>query len=369
MPQQLFEQILGQLSTAVCVLTPTTEIIYLNSAAENILQISAQRALGTLLTTIADIPALLPDRLSQCTINLQPFSVRESVWIIHDHEITLDLVATPVTYENEKATLILELQVVDRILKISRDEKIQHSHQAHRALIRGLAHEVKNPLGAIRGASQLLKRVLHAEFHEYTDVIISEVDRLSKLVDSMLGPRTPLAVTFCNIHEMIEHVLRLVMVDTHSQQAPIKITIERHYDLSLPEFAGDKDRLIQALLNIINNARQALLAPERTTGATFPPQLTITTKIARQMTLHHRLHRLVLHLIIEDNGPGIPPELMLSMFYPLVSGRAEGSGIGLSIAQHVIQQHGGIIECESKPGSTLFHLYIPTSFLPIGDSL
>ncbi|HBF09644.1 MAG TPA: PAS domain-containing sensor histidine kinase [Gammaproteobacteria bacterium] len=373
-----FSQVLGQLSTAICVLRPDLTVIYINSAAENTLQISAQRALNTALPQIVHLPDGLKERIESCTHNLQPFAQRESCWIINDQEITLDIVVTPVVQEQKVEKIIIEFQVVDRILKISRDDKTHHSHQAHRALIRGLAHEVKNPLGAIRGATQLLERCLTQEYHEYTEVIIQEVDRLSKLVDSMLGPRTPLSVNECNIHEIIEHVLRLVAVEARSKGEGNQIAIERQYDLSLPELHGDRDRLVQAILNVITNARQALLSyrdeiikaveEHGENDIDYSPTITITTKIARQMTLHQRLHRLVLHVCIADNGPGIPDNLMLSLFYPLVSGRAEGSGIGLSIAQHVVQQHGGIIECESKPGHTQFHLYIPAHFLPLGES-
>ncbi len=373
-----FGQVLSQLSTAICVLSTHLKIIYINSAAENTLQVSSQRSLNMPLDTIVTLPEGLMDRIKQCNETLQPFAQRESVWTINDRQITLDIVVTPVVSDLKVIKTKIEFQVVDRIIKIYRDDKTHHSHQAHRALIRGLAHEVKNPLGAIRGATQLLERCLHEEYHEYTEVIIQEVDRLSKLVDSMLGPRTPLSVTECNVHEIIEHVIRLVAVEARSKGEGNQIEIERNYDLSLPEIHGDRDRIVQAILNVVTNARQALIAYRDSIiqaaaqhgeeEIDYDPKIKVTTKIERQMTLHHRLHRLVIHICIADNGPGIPDELMLSLFYPLVSGRAEGSGIGLSIAQHVVQQHGGIIECESKPGNTEFHLLIPAYFLPLGES-
>lgn len=356
-------QILGQLSSAVCVINTQCQLLYLNSAAENILQMSAARALKQNLNDVVTLPEGFFEQILKSAQELRPFAQRESVWIIHDRAITLDLVVTPVVKEQNAHTLILELQVVDRILRISRDEKTHHSHQAHRALIRGLAHEVKNPLGAIRGASQLLERCIEPELYEYTQVIIKEVDRLSKLVDSMLGPRNPLNVQICNIHEIIEHVIQLIAVQ-HETNFNIKtLEIKKNYDLSLPELFADRDRLIQAILNIMTNAQHALYSSEFSTSH---PTITISTKVARQMTLHQQLHKVVFHVIIEDNGPGIPENIMLSLFYPLVSGRADGSGIGLSIAQHVLQQHGGIVECNSKPGCTQFHLFLPAQFLPLG---
>lgn len=358
---------LGQLSTAVCVIDTTCQLLYLNSAAENILQISVERALHHNLGSVAQLPDSFLAQIAKSAQDLRPFAQRESVWIIQDRAITLDLVVTPVVKAKQSNTLVLELQVVDRILRISRDEKTHHSHQAHRALIRGLAHEVKNPLGAIRGASQLLERCIDPELYEYTQVIIAEVDRLSKLVDSMLGPRTPLNVQSCNIHEIIEHVIRLISVQDGTSNSRNTIELERSYDLSLPELHADRDRLIQAVLNIMTNARHALLG--QATSQIEHPTIRISTKVARQMTLHQRLHKVVFHIVIEDNGPGIPENIMLSLFYPLVSGRADGSGIGLSIAQHVLQQHGGIVECESTPGCTQFHLFLPAQFLPLeGDS-
>lgn len=357
-------QMLSQLSTAICVINNEGIIQYLNSAAENILQISLARALNQRLMEVVDVPETFSEQVKKSVEELRPFSQREVIWIIHDRGITLDIVVNPIIKAQQVHTLVLELQVVDRILKISRDDKTHHSHQAHRALIRGLAHEVKNPLGAIRGATQLLERCIGAEYREYTQVVIHEVDRLSKLVDSMLGPRNPLNVELCNIHEIIEHVLQLITVESTSATTS-PLAIERNYDLSLPELQGDRHRLIQAILNIATNAHHALSSAD---GTFHRPTITITTRVSRQVTLHQRLHKVAVHVIIEDNGPGIPEELMMSLFYPLVSGRADGTGIGLSIAQHVVQQHGGIVECDSRPGSTQFHLYIPCHFLPLESS-
>jgi len=359
---------LSQLNTAVLVLNTRLNVVYINSAGENLLQTSAKRVLNIDFNKIIQLPHDFLTRLEQCIKNLRPFALRESIWTIHDQAITIDVLTTPIVRDGQTLKLILEFQTVDRLLKISRDEKSHHSHQANRALIRGLAHEVKNPLGAIRGAAQLLSRCIGSEYDEYTDIIIQEVDRLSKLVDSMLGPRTPLSPQRHNIHEILEHVIQLMQVEIDAQESQNCIAMNRDYDLSLPELSVDRDRLIQAFLNIMTNAKQAIMSQILTVDTNMKPRITIKTQITRQVTLHQRLHRLAIHIIIEDNGPGIPEELMLSLFYPLVSGRADGSGIGLSVAQHVIQQHGGIIECESMPGKTQFHLIIPTEFLVTGVS-
>ena len=249
--------------------------------------------------------------------------------------------------------ILLEIQPIDRLLRISREEAQVQQHQVARQLVRSVAHEVKNPLGGIRGATQLLLRKLRHhddDLSEYTDVILSEVDRLRNLADTMLGSNLPPCFGHVNIHEPLERVRTLLL----SEQP--RLHIVRDYDLSLPELVGDRDQLIQVLLNIGRNAVQALT--EQADSSQYP-RLIFRTRVQRLFTIHGRLHRQVIRVDIEDNGPGIPPDFIESIFYPMVTGRAHGVGLGLAIAQDIIHRHEGLIECHSEPGRTIFSLFIP----------
>ncbi len=250
--------------------------------------------------------------------------------------------------------VLIELRENVQQMKLDREERLLDQSQANKELIRNLAHEIKNPLGGIRGAAQLLELELPShglkELREYTQVIIKESDRLQTLVDRLLAPhRRPQIVGDVNIHEVFERVRSLIVAEF-----PNGLRIVRDYDLSLPEFRGDKEQLIQAVLNIVHNAAQAL-APRITEG---DAEIVFRTRIARSITLAKVRYRLALDLHIIDNGPGIPSELRDRIFYPLVSGREGGSGLGLTLAQTFIQQHSGVIECESRPGCTDFRILI-----------
>jgi two-component system, NtrC family, nitrogen regulation sensor histidine kinase GlnL len=213
-------------------------------------------------------------------------------------------------------------------------------------VLRGLAHEVKNPLGGLRGAAQLLERELSdKQLKEYTRIIVHEADRLRNLVDRVMGGYTPLNKRPVNVHEVLEHVRKLVLVET-----PVGLTVRCDYDPSLPTLQADAEQLIQAALNILRNSVQALGGKGT---------VVIRTRIERSFTIGHTHHRLALRVDIEDNGPGIPAELLDKIFYPMVTGRADGTGLGLSIAQDIVARHGGLIECASQPGRTLFTLYLP----------
>ena len=217
--------------------------------------------------------------------------------------------------------------------------------------MRGLAHEIKNPLGGIRGAAQLLSRELHEpSLRDYTDVIIEEADRLRNLVDRMLGSNKLPSLSMTNIHEVLERVCSLV--DLESQG---RITLVRDYDPSIPDVLIDREQMIQAVLNIVRNAMQALASQ----NDLHLGRITLRTRTLRQFTIGHTRHRLVCKVEIIDNGPGIPPELQDTIFYPMVSGRADGTGLGLAITQNIISQHQGLIECESHPGHTVFALFLP----------
>jgi len=260
--------------------------------------------------------------------------------------VTVNLTVVPVQEDGQTDMVLVQIEQLDRHLRISMEEQILAQQNAGRMLLRGLAHEIKNPLGGIRGAAQLLERELpDADLREYTRIIMDESDRLQSLVDRMLGPNKPLTMESINIHKILERVRQLVQVE-----APAGVIIDRDYDPSIPSVMGDGDLLIQAILNIVRNAAQAVGVRGR---------IQIKTRIDRQVTIGHRRNRMAVKIEIHDDGPGIPPGLMGQIFYPMVTGRAEGTGLGLSIAQSLINQHGGLIECTSEPGHTVFSIYLP----------
>jgi two-component system nitrogen regulation sensor histidine kinase GlnL len=251
------------------------------------------------------------------------------------------------------AALAIEFKHIDQQLRIAREQRLLEQQQANRELIRSLAHEIKNPLGGIRGAAQLLETEADPRtFSEYTQVIIGEADRLQALVDRLLAPhRKPHVVATVNIHEVTERVRALI--DAEFTRG---LVTERDYDASLPEFQGDREQLIQAVLNIARNAAEALADRAAATG---DARIVFRTRVSRQTTIGKQRWRLALELHVEDNGPGVPESLRERIFFPLVSGREGGSGLGLTLAQTFIQQHHGIVEFESEPGRTLFKVVIP----------
>jgi two-component system nitrogen regulation sensor histidine kinase GlnL len=242
--------------------------------------------------------------------------------------------------------LLIEMTDVTRRTLINRENALLIQHGAGRRMVRQLAHEIKNPLGGIRGAAQLLERQLSAdELKEYTDVIISETDRLAGLVDTLLGPGGPPNKQAVNIHELLEYVIRIIDAESVSS-----ITVSRDYDAGLPQIDLDRNQIIQAILNLVRNAVAALDGQ----GA-----LTLRTRAVSNFTIGDIRHRVIASIEIKDDGPGIPAELQDSVFYPLVTGRVEGTGLGLPTAQELISRHGGLIEFESKPGRTVFFVRLP----------
>jgi two-component system nitrogen regulation sensor histidine kinase GlnL len=260
----------------------------------------------------------------------------------------LHLTCTVSPVDVKDATLLLEFRHIDQQLKIAREERLQEQQQANRDLIRSLAHEIKNPLGGIRGAAQLLEGELdRPHLIEYTQVIIGEADRLQSLVNRLLTPHRLPDYRRTNIHEVLVRARSVVQAEF-----PM-ISIVSDFDISLPEFEADPEQLMQVVLNIARNAAQALAA------ATTNPEIRLCTRVARGVTLAKRRYRLALALSVEDNGPGIPPDIRDRIFYPLVSGREGGTGLGLTIAQTFVTQHNGTIEWESAPGRTVFTILLP----------
>lgn len=342
----LAARIIENLHTAVLLLDGELRLRFINPAGEMLLAASAQR--------FADMPVgeLLADNdlmlaLQQVLMTHVPFTERELVLNLgYAHKVTVDLTALPVEDEEIGSCLLLEMKQVDRHLRISREEGLMAQSHATRALVRGLAHEIKNPLGGLRGAAQLLERELHnEELKEYTSIIISEADRLQSLMNRMLGPNTLPRLRQVNIHEVLERVRQVVQVEVSD-----KVSLVRDYDPSIPEVQADPDQLIQAVMNLVRNATQAIEGD----GA-----ITLRTRTLRQYTIGHTLHKLVARIDVIDNGPGIPPEMCESIFLPMVTGRADGTGLGLPIAQSLINLNGGLIEWESRPGQTIFTILLP----------
>ena len=344
--------ILDGLTTAVITVDHALRITYINSAAESLFGLSRHHALGEVLAEAVSRFGEHVERLRRALDTGSGFIERElKLRRSGEETITVDCTVTPLL--GGKPGLMMEILALDRHLRISRDELLLTQHQASRELIRGLAHEIKNPLGGIRGAAQLLEREYpDTEHREYTQVIIREADRLQNLVDRLLGPNRLPQKEMVNVHQVLEHVRQLV-----EAEAPRGIVVLRDYDPSIPELKADREQLIQAALNVTRNALQALA----TRGGAG--MIVLRTRTRRQVTIGGRRHKLVIQMDIEDNGPGIPPALLEKIFYPMVTTRAEGTGLGLPIAQYLIHSHGGLIECQSQGGRTVFSM-----FLPLGDT-
>lgn len=270
--------------------------------------------------------------------------LRLSATEVHAHERIVDCRVSPLS--GEDAALLVEMTDVTRRSKISRENALLIQHGAGRQMIRQLAHEIKNPLGGIRGAAQLLgKQLENGELTEYTDVVISETDRLAGLVDTLLGPGGPPNKQPVNIHELLEYVVRIIEVEDQKQ-----VSFKRDYDPGLPLIDLDRDQIIQALLNLVRNAVAALEGQGT---------ITLKSRAVTNFTIGDKRHSVIASIEIEDDGPGIPSELQDSVFYPLVTSRPEGTGLGLPAAQELLSRHGGLIEFESRPGRTVFFVRIP----------
>jgi two-component system nitrogen regulation sensor histidine kinase GlnL len=340
------EEVLDGLTMAVVTVDDGLRVTTLNSACESLFGISRRMALGLPLTDA--IPHLKPyeSRLHTAQATATGFIERETELRRNgDPGVTVDWTVTPFSGAR-KPGLLIELQPLDRHLRIARDEQQLAHFDASRELIRGLAHEIKNPLGGIRGAAQLMEREYPDDGHrEYTTVIIREADRLQNLVNRMLGPNRLPQKAALNVHEVLEHVRSLVQAE-----APAGVGVLRDYDPSIPDLTADREQLIQAVLNIVRNALQAVDADG---------QIVLRTRTRRQFTIGTVRHKLVVQIDIEDDGPGIPASMVEKIFYPMVTTRAEGTGLGLPIAQYLVHSHGGLVECRSRPGCTVFTLYLP----------
>lgn len=346
----IWRRLLSNMNTAVLSFDDQLRLKYLNPAAEDLLAASARQITGHSLKKLMPGMDSFIGKLQQSLTSGRPYTEREvPLTLPPGRKITVDCTVTPLD-DRKTPELLLELTQVDRHLRIAREENLLAQNHSNRQLMRGLAHEIKNPLGGLRGAAQLLERELpDASLKEYTEIIIGEADRLTALVNRMLGSNKPPNKRLINIHSVLERVRSLAQADNNDN-----ITIKRDYDPSIPDIYADPDQLIQATLNIVNNALQAI-HESKTEHAT----ITLRTRTQSQITLGTHRHRLVIRIDIIDDGPGIPADLIDEIFYPMVTGRAEGTGLGLTIAQSLINQHHGLIECTSQPGNTIFTLYLP----------
>jgi two-component system nitrogen regulation sensor histidine kinase GlnL len=340
--------VLDHLNTAVMLFAADLRLKYLNPAAEMLFQFSARHVVGQYAANILPCPETQVEaRLKEALRSRHPFTERElNVPVVDGRTITVNCTVLPLHHFDAEPELLVELHQVDRQLRITREEHLLSQHQATQALIRGLAHEIKNPLGGLRGAAQLLERELpDPGLREYTRIIIDEADRLQALMNRMIGPNRMPTRAPINIHNVLEHVRGLILAEFPGGPAVL-----RDYDPSIPELTGDQDRLIQAFLNLARNAAAA---------AGRAGRVELRTRVLRQFTIGAKRHRLVLRTEVWDNGPGIPDELKDRIFFPMVSGNPGGTGLGLPIAQEMIAQHGGLVECESRPGETRFFVYLP----------
>lgn len=344
---QFYRRILDNLSDAVLLFDASLSLVYINMSGEILFAVSARQVLGAQAQQLlflgdqgleADMTRVLNTGIS--------LTKRNVALALPPQTVTANISMTVLLDESSPSPLLLvQVQQLDRHLRISMEEQLLTQQNAARMLLRGLAHEIKNPLGGLRGAAQLLDQELPEEQREYTKIIIDESDRLQSLLDRMLAPSKPPRKSLLNIHQVLERVRQLVQVE-----APAGVNIMRDYDPSIPGVYGDSDQLIQAILNIVRNAAQAVGRQGN---------ICIKTRIHRQVTLGYKQHPLVVRIDTIDDGPGIKPELLGQIFYPMVSGRADGTGLGLSVAQSLISQHGGLVECASAPGNTVFSIYLP----------
>lgn len=339
---------LEEAKTAFVALDASLNLIYANPASEQLLSQSKQRLYGQNLQTLAEQFHFSPESIKNLLLEESSFTENEVTLFIDGHPLLIDLSAS---YIDNKLTqyIIIEMRCIEQQKRISQVHYQEHQQKAAQELVRGLAHEIKNPLGGLRGAAQLLEAELpDPELKEFTQIIIEQADRLSALVNRLLGPQKLGEKRIHNIHSVLESVRKLVNLDL-----PDNVKIHIDYDPSIPDFEMEPDQLQQAFLNIVQNAVQALQSqPEN-------HSITLRTRTANQITINGLPQRLATEIKIIDTGPGIPENLRSTLFYPMVTGRKDGTGLGLSIAQELIKQHHGRIEFSSCKGKTEFSVYLP----------
>jgi two-component system nitrogen regulation sensor histidine kinase GlnL len=344
-------ELLDALVTSVFLLDQDLHVVYLNTAAQTLLGLGRNQALGRRFSELTRGAESLLTLFERARTGGEGVVQRELAWPAPGGvDRILDCAVTQITFGHDGPRLLLEIEDITQHRRLTRENALLAQLGGSRLMVRQLAHEIKNPLGGLRGAAQLLEReLLDPALREYTRVIISEADRLTNLLDSMLGPGRPPAKKLINVHELLERVYHLLR-----SEAPPGVTVDRDYDPSLPALAVDPNHIIQAMLNLGRNAIQALSG-----AGVQAPRLVLRTRAATNVSIGARRHRLVASIQFEDNGPGVLTEIRDTIFYPLVSGRSDGTGLGLGIAQDLVSRHGGLIEFDSAPGRTIFVIFLP----------
>jgi two-component system, NtrC family, nitrogen regulation sensor histidine kinase GlnL len=347
------KRLLDNLKTGVLLLDSKLRLLYINAAAEALLDVSDRKAqnlfIGDLLLDAQDDIGEMRNALA----NNSSYTKRMvELQLYHDKSLFVDYTINTFE-ENGEIQALLELNSLEHSQRISREASLESARATTKELIRGLAHEIKNPLGGIRGAAQLLAREIDdEEMIDYTNVIIEEADRLHNLVDRMVGSRKPLEIKPTNIHEVLERVRQLVTAEAAGQG----IRLITDYDPSIPSVPADREQLIQAMLNLVRNAMQSLDSP---LAKNDMGEILIRTRVLRNITIGAHFHRMGANIEIIDNGPGVPDDMLETIFYPMISGRPDGTGLGLPITHGIINQHQGTIEVDSKPGRTCFTVILP----------
>lgn len=342
------DTLLENLQVALILLDQHQVVQIVNIAAETLFERSRRHLIGSPVSEILPLPKV-QECIVDCLQNNAQYTLRELAFGVDADEALVDITISPVSDAGGiQSAVLLELSSINRISRFIKETNQLERQQSFRLMMRSLAHEIKNPLGGLRGAAQLLGREIEGESHqELISILIKEADRLTNLVDRVMGSREQLKPEAVNIHEILEHVVKLVG-GSHS----VDLDIRRSYDPALPDICGDKEQLIQAVLNIVGNAIQAQQADMR-------PVIGLVTQFERSVTINHKLHRSVVKLQIWDEGPGVPEALRDIIFDPLITGRPEGTGLGLSITQEIVQRHFGVVKLDEYSGKTCFTVYLP----------
>jgi len=319
----------------------------MNAGAESLLGVSRNQAKNRQINELLPGLEALDELTQRALTEDQSFGQSLTFCVPNRDRSMVEAVCRVSPYRNNQADeLLVELFDATQWRQIDRENSLISQRGVSRRIIRQLAHEIRNPLGGLRGAAQLLERKLtQPELLEYTRVIVGETDRLVALTNNLLGPTGPSNLESVNVHQLIERVLLLLQEDQQTAA-----DFKRDYDPSLPDVSVDKDQMVQALLNIARNAVQA-------TG--LRGRVSVRTRVLTNYAIGSEHHRLVASVEFEDDGPGIPEDIKSSIFYPLVTSREEGTGLGLPLAQDLVSRHGGLIEFESEPGRTVFMIRIP----------
>ncbi len=351
---EINQQILSNLNTAILLLSSDLKITYVNQAAELLFEQSSHKLIGKPINEVCAYSDFDFKKLTTYGSNATSYTNYETLLVIERQPTLVDITASEISISNDSShAFILEIKKISKERTMEREHQQRNQQEAARNLVRGLAHEIKNPLGGIRGAAQLIEKEYrdNDEIQEYCKIIIEQSDRLKHLVDRLLGPQKAIPASENNIHLVLEKVRKLIELETNDS-----ITITRDYDPSLPNIKMDEEKLEQAFLNIIGNAVAVIKESNTPQGL-----ISIKTRADYNISILGKTFPTVLKIEITDNGPGIPPEIADTIFYPMVTHRLGGSGLGLPIAQTIISQHHGKIECQSFSGETKFITYIPIS--------